>query len=180
MKKLFIFFVFVLAAVSCGHHYSGSNGEKTQQDAEKEFTETLNHSDSTAMLIGAETFIQRVVSGQTDEAVNMLYVLYGNELYQKSLEYSNELVERFKIFKDFHYTLDYFAFSTQGNNDVCYMLKPSAEDGVPGFRITLNPVLVDGVWYMTLKDGSQTSAAMNPDKQLDPYAPAPESITLHK
>lgn len=179
MKKLFIFFAFVLLAVSCGHHYSGSNGEKTEIDAEKEFAEGLTQSDSTAMLVESDKFIKKLVGGQIDEAVNMLYVLSGSELYEKSAEYSQELAERFQMFNGSSYVLDFYAFSTQGNNDVCYKLSFGDEED-SFIRLTLNPVLIDGKWYLTLKDGSQTSHAMAPDRQIHPLSPAPEEITLHK
>lgn len=180
MKKLFIFFAFVFLTVSCVHHYSGSNGEKTQMDAEKEFTEGLSKSDSTAMVSVAESFITKLIGGQTDEAVDMLYVLFENELYHKSREYNDELIQRFQLFNGCSYKLDYYSFSTQGNNDICYNLWSGDEGDGPVLKITLNPVLVDGLWYLTLKDGYQPSKVMNPDKQLHPLAPAPENITVHE
>ena len=178
MKKLFIFFAFILLAVSCGHH-SGSSGVKTEMDAEKEFTEGLTQSDSTAMLAESDKFIKKLVGGQIDEAVNMLYVLSGSELYEKSAEYTQELVERFQMFDGSTYEMDFYAFTTQGNNDVCYRLS-IGEDGQSFIRLTLNPVLIGGKWYLTLKDGSQTSHAMAPEKRINPEALAPEEITLHR
>lgn len=180
MKKLFVLFAFILLTVSCGHHYSGSNGEKTEYDAEKEFTEGLTQTDSTAMLVESEKFIQKLIGGQIDEAVDMLYVLSGSELYRKSLSYTQELTERFQMFVGSGYKLDYYAFSTQGNNDVCYMLNLGGAEVGPNIRLTLNPVLIEGKWYLTLKDGAQPSQAMAPDQQIHPLAPAPEDITLHQ
>lgn len=178
MKKLFILFVTIALAASCGSH-SGSRGEKTQMDAQKEFSEGLSQSDTTDMLHASEEFIIKVTAGQIDEAVDMLYVLYDNQLYGKSDSYTAELKNRFAMFEGVSYELDYYAFSTQGNNDACYRLRFGEGPDAASMRITLNPVLVDGKWYLTLKDGSQPSSVMAPDRQVNPLAPAPEEITLH-
>ena len=179
MKKLFIIFVVVALAASCGHHYSGSNGEKTQIDSQMEYHESLSQSDTTNMLSAAEVFIKKLTDGQIDEAVDMLYVIYDNQLYGLSQSYTEELVSRFAMFLGTRYELDYYTFSTQGNNDVCYRLFFGEGPDATSMRLTLNPVLIEGKWYLTLKDGTQPSAAMAPDKQINPLAAAPEEITLH-
>lgn len=177
MKKLFILFVTVVLAASCGGNHSGR--EKTQEDAQKEFSATLSQSDTTDMLGAADDFIRKVTAGQIDEAVEMLYVLYDNQLYGTSDSYSAELKNRFAMLAGTAAELDYYSFSTQGNNDACYRFRFGEGPDAASMRITLNPVRIDGKWYLTLKDGSQSSAVMAPDKKVHPLAPAPEEITLH-
>lgn len=181
MKKLFLLFASALILSSCGgHKYSGANGEKTQIDAEKEFKSLLTDSDSTSLVALSNDFMGKVAAGQVAEAVDMLYALHQNQIYYKSDSYSADLLERFDLFTGWDYVLDYVNFSTQGINDVCYKVTLHHGDDSRTLKFTLNPVLIDGVWYLVLKDGDMPSKVISESKKIHDLAPAPEEITLHK
>ena len=180
MKKFLTLIFTICLLSSCGPRYSGANGEKTQKDAEKEFLSSLTDESKREVLQMAEYFMEKLKNGPLEDAVNMIYVLHDNVIYQKSEEYKHELILRFSVMPVIDYSLDYFNFSTQGNNDICYTTKMSNEENAPTIKLTLNPVLVDGKWYLTFKDGSQSSMALPEDKQIHELAPAPTEITLNK
>ena len=184
MKKLLVILaaISLLSACHRAPHYSGFHGEKTQIDAEAEFVAALSSEDSTAVLDLAEQFMTLLKDGQTEEAVDMIYVLYNDQLYRKSEAYSQMLVQRFKVFPVYSYHLVYYSFSTQGNNDISYQYafgRPTSEKPAPTIKLMLNPVLVDGVWYLTLKEQGQSSRDLPKEKQIHDLAPAPDEITLH-
>jgi hypothetical protein len=47
-------------------------------------------------------------------------------------------------------------------------------------KLMFNPVFIDGQWYLTFKDGSQSSKDLLPENQVHEMAPAPKDIRLNK
>jgi hypothetical protein len=183
MKKFFILLATVAVLVSCGPKYSGPNGEKTQKDAEAEFTSSLTKSEKKAVLDLADECMDKLRSGKVDEAVDMIYVLYNDVLYKKSASYTADLITRFKMFPVRSYERLYYSFSTEGNNDISYsyIFAPSKKGaGGESMKLMFNPVYVDGKWYLTLKEGGQSSKDLSADKQIHDLAPAPNAPRLNK
>ena len=185
MKKIIFILSFLVLVASCksGVRYSGAHGEKTQQDAEAEFLASLSEADENAVLNMAEDFMRKLKDGQVEEAVDMIYVLHNDVVYQKSDEYTTQLVNRFRYtFPVYTYERRYYSFSTEGNNDISYSYTfgPEQNGQAPTMRLMFNPVFVDGLWYLTFKDGSQSSKDLPLDKQINAMAPAPNSIRLNK
>ena len=185
MKKLiFILSVLILVA-SCksGTHYSGSRGEKTQKDAEAEFLSSLTQSAQDDVLNLADECMKKFQVGQVEEAVDMIYVLYNNVVYKKSASYTTSLINRFKRqFPVMSFKRLYYSFSTEGNNDISYSYTfgPEENGNAPTMKLMFNPVYVDGKWYLTFKDGSQSSRDLPLDKQIHEMAPAPQAPRLNK
>lgn len=180
MKRI----IYIIAALcvlvsSCGPKYSGSKGEKTQKDAEAEFVKSLSTTDSTAVLEKAEKCMELLSEGNLVEAVDMIHVLYNNVVYKKSASYTADLIKRFTVFPVKSYKLNYYSFSTQGNNDISYTYTFDDTDNST-IKLMFNPVIVDGEWYLTFKDGSQSSKDLPVDKQINELAPAPNDIIVNK
>lgn len=178
-KTLFILAVTALLVSSCGPRYSGDNGEKTQKDAEAEFVSSLSPSDSLALMEKTEKCMSLFAEGNVAEAVDMIHVLYNSVVYKKSASYTAELINRFTSFPVLSYKLNYVSFSTQGNNDVSYTYLFGPDDAY-SMKLMFNPVFVDGEWYLTFKDGSQSSRDLPLNKQIHEMAPAPADIRLNK
>ena len=93
MKKV----IFILAALavlaSCnrGPKYSGANGEKTQIDAEKEFVSSISNADSIAVVSLSDKFMSLLKDGMVNEAVDMIYVLHDDVLYQYAQPQANRI-----------------------------------------------------------------------------------------
>ena len=183
MNKLFILLAFLSVLASCGPKYSGSRGEKTQKDAEVEFLASLSQSDQDAVLALADECMDKLQAGQVDEAVGMINVLYNNVVYKKSASYTQDLVQQFQRFPVLSYERLYYSFSTEGNNDISYSyVFAPASGGKPAqtMKLMFNPVYIDGSWYLTFKDGSQSSRDLPVDKQIHELAPAPVAPRLNK
>lgn len=185
MKKIVFILTVLTLVASCksGVRYSGANGEKTQKDAEAEFLSSLTQSDQDAVLDMAEDFMKKLKDGQVEEAVDMIYVLHNDVVYKKSAEYTDQLVNRFRyVFPVLSYERRYYSFSTEGNNDISYSYTfgPERNGQAPSMRLMFNPVYVDGQWYLTFKDGSQSSKDLPVEKQIHEMAPAPKDIRLNK
>ena len=183
-KTLVILAALLLVFSSCSvkPKYHGMHGEKTQMDAEAEFVSALTTADSTSVLELADKFMQTLQAGEVEEALDMIYVLYYDKIFKKSAAFTDDLVGRFKAFPVRDYELVYYSFSTQGNNDISYKYAfgPANASGQrPTIKLMLNPVLVDGVWYLTLKMAGQSSKDLPKDKQIHDYAPAPEDIVVY-
>lgn len=183
MKKILYTLTAVLLITSCSSHpkYSGHNGEKTQKDAEAEFISNIKASDSLAVVKTGEKCMQLLKDRKLDEALSMLNVLKDNAVLPLPDDYSEHLRKRFTIMPVYDFSFDYFAFSTEGNNDLAYIYEfgQKNEDGVaPTIKLTFNPVKVDGRWYLTLKDLGMSSKTMSPESRILDMAPAPEKIKL--
>ena len=183
MKRLNFLLAALVVLVSCGPHYSGSRGEKTQKDAEAEFLSSLTKSSEEAVLALADGFLGKLQAGQVEEAVNMIYVLYNDVVYQKSASYTNQLLQRFRSIPVLSFERVYYSFSTEGNNDISYsyVFAPATET-MPAqtMKLMLNPVYVDGEWYLTFKDVGQSSKTLPLEKQIHELAPAPTAPRLNK
>lgn len=182
MKKLFLI-LFSLSLICSCHHYSGSRGDKTQIDAEKEFRESLSSEDTSAVIALSEQFMQSLWNSRVTDAVDMIYVLYNDVVYKKSAAYTSELIQRFKMFPVLSYKMLYYNFSTEGNNDISYSYtfdKPQDGSEPSSIKLMLNPVYVDGYWFLTLKDGYQSSLDLPKEKQIHDLAPAPSKVKLNR
>ena len=93
----------------------------------------------------------------------------------------NQIKARFRRFPVADYELVSYSFSTQGNNDLVYRYSLSGPVGDgPAMKLTLNPVKVEGRWYLTLKDAYMSSKGLAPDDQISPYAYAPDTLRLNR
>ena len=113
----------------------------------------------------------------------MIYVLYNDVVYKKSASYTADLVQRFKSFPVVSYERLYHSFSTEGNNDISYSYVFAPASGgrsAQTMKLMFNPVYIDGSWYLTFKDGSQSSRDLPLDKQIHELAPAPNAPRLNK
>jgi F0F1-type ATP synthase gamma subunit len=179
MKKIFVLLAAFAVLLSCGPKYSGSHGEKTQKDAEAEFVSSLTQADQDAVLELADDFMGKLKSGRVDEAVDMIYVLYNDVVYKKSDSYTAELIQRFGFFPVRSFKREYYAFSTEGNNDISYSYV-FGDDASKTMKLMLNPVYVEGQWYLTFKEQGQSSKALPIEKQIHELAPAPDAPRLNK
>lgn len=185
MKKLFILLVAFAVLASCGpkSNYSGSNGEKTQKDAEAEFVTSLTNDSQEAVLALADECMGMLQSGQVEEALDMIYVLYDDVVYKKSDSFTSDLAMRFRMFPVRSFERLYYSFSTEGNNDISYsyVFEP-AKDGKPAqtMKLMFNPVYVDGEWYLTFKDVGQSSRDLPVENQIHELSPAPSAPRLNK
>lgn len=182
MKKIIFILsaLAVLASCNRGPKYSGMHGEKTQLDAEKEFVSSISNADSLAVVTLSDRFMNLLKEGKVNEAVDMIYVLHDNILYQKNDSFSKDLIQRFTMFPVVSYKLNYFSFSTAGNNDVSYTYSFTDDESSSKMKLMFNPVKIDDVWYLTMKDGSQSSKELPKDKQVHDMAPAPADLRVNK
>lgn len=155
---------------------------KTAKDAEIEFTSGLTASDTAAVLNMTDTFMSLVKEDRVEEAVSMITVLSQGVVYKPADEYFVELVNRFRGMKIASYQLYKYYFTTEGNNDVCYITESEPQQNGQSMtvKVTFNPLNVDGQWYLALKDGNQSSKLLPLDKQIHDMAPAPKKIRLNK
>jgi hypothetical protein len=128
--------------------------------------------------------MSKLQAGQVDEALDMIHVLYNNVLYKKSASYTSELMTRFQVFPVLSYDRVYYSFSTEGNNDISYsyVFAPATDSDHPAqtMKLMLNPVYIDGQWYLTFKDLGQSSKSLPVEKQIHELAPAPTAPRLNK
>lgn len=173
MKKYFIIILSLAAAVSCR---TNNNQIVTYEDAEKQFIASLTSLDTSSVLEKTNGFMELLVEGKVDSAVHQINVLDAGVLYKSSSKYLDELSGRFSLFPVLKYELVRYSFSTEGNNDVCYKYWFDESNTM---KLVFNPVKVDDRWYLTMKDGTQSSKDLDEDKQVHPKSIAPEKIVLN-
>lgn len=175
MKKYFIFFILLSFVASCN-----LSGKKvvTYKDAENVFLKSLTEKDTATVLSMTDSFMNFLLQGQIDSAIQLVQVVYGDTLYMPSLGYKLELCSRFYTFPVVKYELVRYSFSTEGNNDVCYKYWFDEQQNHT-MKVVFNPVKIDSQWYITMKDGTQSSKDLNEQNQVHPMSPAPNKIVLN-
>lgn len=156
---------------------------KTQKEAEDEFLATLSAADSSAVLDLCSKCMDFLKAKETEKAFDMLYAINNNGIAKPlSAQKREELNKRFQRFPVIQYRLEYFSFSTQGNNDVKYKIEftPRTDAEISGSTMgfMFNPIKVDGQWILTIKDGRQPSREVATPLHDD--APAPVDVILEK
>lgn len=139
----------------------------------------MSANDTTAVLDLTGLFMSLVQSDRVEQAVDMITVLSQGVVYKPSDDYYDELVNRFRGLHINSYKLDKYFFTTEGNNDVCYVTECGSESNPMILKITFNPICVEGKWYLALKDGNQSSKLLPNDKQVHDMAPAPSKVRLN-
>ena len=168
----------LLLVVSCGNR---GPKVRTYADAEREFCASLTQDDTLNVLIMGQDFMQDLMTGDVDEAVNRLFVVYQNVLYKVADESIEMLKARFRALPVRSYKLSSYHFSTPGVNDLSYRYSISGEvsDG-PAMKLMFNPVKVEGRWFLTLKDGNMSSEDLADWRQIPDNALAPDTLRLNR
>ena len=184
MKKLIVIIIAIATVCSC-HNASNKSLSKYRSytDAENEFVGALTQLDTATVIFLANSFVDALKEGNISGALEMLYCLDGNVLYKISDNFSNELVSRFESFPVGEFSIDHYSFSTAGSNDLCYQYTVANTEGNEHpmqMKLMFNPVKVDNLWYLTLKDGNQSSKDLDEKNQTHPYSLAPADIVLNK
>lgn len=163
MKK-YIYFIFIMVSVVL---LTGCK-EKTRVQKVKDFRNELTKEDTVQMLKLSDQCMELLKAQKTNEALSMLYEYDSekSEILPLSNETKKRLERQFKIFPVLEYERDYFSFLLEGVNDVRYRIKFAEEEnpeknGECITRFMLNPVKVDGSWYITVKNGSDFDELQN-------------------
>ena len=181
MKKFFYFFVALIFVCSC-HNRAPKYEFYTYMEAEQDFQASLTAVDTATVMFLSDAFANALKEGNIAGALDMLYCLEGSVLYKPSETYYSELVSRFENFPVGDYEFDRLSFSTAGNNDLIYtysVATPIATSNTMKMKLIFNPVKVGDLWYLTFKDGSQSSIDLDDKKQPHPFSMAPSEITLN-
>lgn len=153
MKRFFYLFAIVLAVTfiaSCG------NSNK-QRDVVKEFQNGLTSEDTASVLNLSDSCMELLKQQKYDEALAMLseYDDSTGTLVPLSEELRASYMKRFKLFPVVSYFVSGYIFKSEGINDVKYEVafgEPDPKTGnTPKTSFMFNPVLVEGQWYLTVK-----------------------------
>lgn len=169
MRFRFLFvFAFVAAFLA-----SCNNSPKvmTYKDAEREFIASLTRQDTLDVVNLGTKFFTYIEENNTEAALDMLNVLDGNVLFGIADESKDFVRPRFARMPAEGWSFVRYSFSTPGVNDLVYLYG--------GLKLVFNPVKVGDHWFLTLKDGYQSSKDLSSSDQINPNSPAPYPIRLH-
>lgn len=172
----FFFFIFCVSCIS----KSSKNQEyrfNTLKEAEENFLSTLKAQDTIDVLHLGDSCLRLFQENEVENAINMIYIVENNQLMPLDQKRRASLMSRFKLFPINQHKLDYFAFSTQGHNDLKYTIE-SSNDGhnVAKVSFMFNPIKIGETWYLALKDGNRYSLTQR--EKRHPNSPAPIEVTL--
>ncbi len=181
--RLVLILASVLAVFSCGSRTQKKQEytEKTNLEAEREFIATLTAADTSKVLEMGTKCMDFLKSGQIDSALNMLYYVDLNTATARHLtdDYKDVLVNRFNAYPVEDYTLDYYSFSTQANNDLKFRTMFTSGSDVAAMSFMLNPIKSrEGVWVLAIKDGRYPSDQSV--EKLHDLSPAPFYIGIEE
>lgn len=148
--------------------FTSCKSDKSQVQRVQEFREGLTKEDTTQMLKISNDCMELLKAKKYNEVFASLY-LYDEEnkaLVPLSDSDKKGLERKFKMFPVLDYKLEYYSFLLEGVNDVKYSIKFAEEEhpeinGEAKTAFMLNPVKVDGTWYLTVKNGSDFDELQN-------------------
>lgn len=163
MKKLAYIMFIALVAV-----FVSSCKEKTRMQQVQEFRNSLSSTDTTQMLKLCNDCMDLLKAQKVENALSMLYEYNDStkEIQPLTDKTRKQYERRFKVFPVLDYTMDYYSFQLEGVNDVKYRITFALEENPEqnGNAVTammFNPVKVDGVWYLTIKNGTEFDRMRN-------------------
>ena len=156
MKKFFVLSIFAcdfFVILSC-------TGDMQKQSAEVETAEEpqfqMTAKDTSDVLMMTGEFLGYLKTERYDSAVAMLHAFDGDTLTALSSERATTQKAIFKRFHGIRYQLTSLQFNSDFNNRVDYVI--TLFDNAPDehhantVRAALNPVRIDGQWYLTAVD----------------------------
>lgn len=169
-----LFFAAVIGFSACQNQPSKEQGKmKTLEDAETEFLQTLDKTDTSTVITQSKLFMEKLQAGNVEEAIDMLYILNNGLLLDTlTAEQKESYAKRFRTYPIRSYQLDYYSFSTQGNNDVKFSYDFTGKGA--RMNLMLNPVKIDTTWYLTMK--GKFNYSQEQAKPRHPHSPAPLEI----
>lgn len=157
MKKLAYIMFIVLVAVFT----SSCKEKKTRMQQVQEFRNSISSIDTTQMLKLCNDCMDLLKAQKVDDALSMLYEYNDStkEVQPLTDKTRKQYERRFKVFPVLEYTMDYYSFQLEDVNDVKYRITFALEEnpeqnGKAVTGLMFNPVKLDGVWYLTVKNGS--------------------------
>ena len=178
MKRILIIFSVLLALLSS---CKSTPKRYIYMDAERDFRASLTISDTLEVLMLGQNFMDSLRAGAVDNAVESLCVVHESVLYKIADRSLAQIKARYRRFHVSDYELLSYTFSTPGINDLVYRYSLSGPVGDgPAMKLTLNPVKVEGMWFLTLKDAHMPSMGTSTHEQITPYAPAPDTLRLNR
>lgn len=173
-----IILLFVTLA-SCREQLKDSEKKMiTLSEAEKKFMDQLCKADTDTVLKISTCFMEALKCKQLNEAVKMLFTVNGLQLDTLSNQERQHFLRKFEVLPINSYKMDYYSFSTQGNNDVkfSYVFSEPGEKQKSVLSIMLNPVKIDGAWYLTLKGKNNYSQ----EQLIPPHKDSPAPMEIIK
>lgn len=142
--------------------------DKSRTQQIQDFRNELTKEDTTQMLKLSDQCMELLKAQKTNEALSMLYEYdtESKELIPLADKTRQRLEKRLKFFPVLDYERIYFSFLLEGVNDVKYRIKFAEEEnpeqnGEAKTAFMLNPVKVDGSWYLTVKNGNDFDEFQN-------------------
>ena len=120
----------------------------------------LTAEDTVQVLTISRSCMDTLKAGNIDEALKMLFILRDGKAIPLPAEKEQQLRKKFKYFPVVDYKLDYYSFSSTDNNDVKFQIEffkhTSSDDHTPNtIGFMFNPVKIDGVWYLAVKEATK-------------------------
>lgn len=165
---------------SCGQQETKKR-MKTYGDSEREFVATLTEEDTLEVLALGKECMDSLKNGNIHSALEKLYMLKGHWVMPLDDANQEMLESHFQCFPVIDYNLDYWAFSTQGCNDLKYRIafeKADASGYAPMISFALNPVKIDGHWFLCVKGKEQFSREIMVPREKN--SPAPVDVEFLK
>lgn len=165
MKK-YQFFTVVTLLLTVLVYSSCTSGSKKQSalpvTPEMEFRNSLTNEDTLNLLKLTDDCMELLKKRDLDAALAMLN-LYDDSTKQVTAltnEARTRLRKTFTVFPVLRYEREYYSVMREGLNDVRYKIWFAEEadpqkNGEPVTRFMFNPVMVDGTWYLCVKDQGQ-------------------------
>lgn len=167
MKLKYIIIVFSsLWLVACNANKEKKEAQPsivTYDMLEAAFISSLTANDTITVLNAGDSLMMGLKMGELETSIRKLYMPKDGKIVPIDEEKVKGLVNRFKRFPVLDYKLSHCIFSIETLNDLKYTIEfaPKDKNGkAPTISFVLNPVKMDSIWYLCVKEMNQSSKDM--------------------
>lgn len=153
----------ILLLTGCGGKQKKAEHIKTYDEVETEFISSLTANDTLTVMQAAEELMSGLKNGNLESSLSKLYMVENRTIVAISSQKIAELSKRFRRFPVVDYKLEHLVFSVASLNDMKYTIQFAKKDKngkAPTISFVLNPVRMNGTWYLCVKGKDQYSKDM--------------------
>lgn len=152
-----------LLVVGCTGKQKDAEPVKTYDEVESEFIASLTANDTLAVMQAADSLMTGLKNGELETSLSKLFMVENRTIVPLSPAKIAELCKHFRRFPVVDYKLEHLVFSVAALNDMKYSIQFAKKDNAgkaPTISFVLNPVRMNGTWYLCVKGKEQYSKDM--------------------
>jgi len=150
MKKLLFMMMLVALVASC------TEKKETKKRFLRPPSITLNAQDTTEIRQKVESHLALLEQKKIKELAEILYYVKNDSIFPLDEKRKADFIKGLSIFNIYDTKVKHLIIRSEYNNEVCVLMQilkdGNIEENKGVTKFYFNPVKIDGVWYITIRD----------------------------